>query len=140
MNSELDATGTELVRSVSAIKSHKDLHVWQKAIGLAEMAYRHTVRFPKDETYGLSAQMRRSAVSVAANIAEGFGRDQTGNFIQFLRIALGSVRELDTHITIAIRVGLMTTGEASSMVQECDDVSKMLRSLIRTLEGKAKKN
>ncbi len=121
------------------IQSHKDLDVWQKAIALAEMAYRRTAGFPKDETYGLTAQMRRSAVSVAANIAEGFGRDQTGSFIQFLRIALGSVREFDTHVTIAIRVGLMTASDASSMIQECDDISKMLRSLIRTLEAKAQR-
>lgn len=121
------------------IRSHKDLDFWQKAISLAELAYRQTANFPKEETYGLTAQIRRSAVSVAANIAEGFGRDQTGTFIQFLRIALGSTRELDTHITISIRIGLMTVPDASTMTRECEDISKMLRSLIRTLEAKQDK-
>ncbi len=115
------------------------MDVWQKAISLAELAYRQTANFPKEETYGLTAQIRRSAVSVAANIAEGFGRDQTGTFIQFLRIALGSTRELDTHITISIRIGLMTVPDASTMTRECEDISKMLRSLIRTLEAKQDK-
>jgi four helix bundle protein len=118
------------------IKSHKDLDVWQRAIGLSEMVYRATAGFPREETYGLTSQMRRAAVSVAANIAEGFGRDQTGTFVQFLRIALGSVRELDTHVVIASRVGHLESDSASPLARECDDLSKMLRSLIRRLEAK----
>ena len=82
------------------IESHKDLEVWQMAMTLAEDCYHLTARFPKDEVYGMSAQIRRAAVSIPANIAEGYGREQTGSFIQFLRIAQGSARELETHLIL----------------------------------------
>jgi four helix bundle protein len=118
------------------ISSYKDLEVWQKAVTLAEMAYRNTSDFPRDELYGMSSQIRRSAVSIAANIAEGYGRDQTGNFIQFLRVAMGSAREFETHIIIAVRVKLLGQEATDQMANECNDISKMLRSLIRSLEAK----
>ena len=76
------------------IESYEDLEVWQLAMTLAEHCYELTKQFPKEELYGLISQIRRAAVSIPANIAEGYGRDQTGNFIQFLRIAQGSSREL----------------------------------------------
>ncbi len=120
----------------SPISSHKDLTVWQKAVDLTEDCYRATAAFPTHEIYGLTSQIRRAAVSVAANIAEGYGRDQTGSFIQFLRIAMGSVRELDTHFIIAQRVGLVTSEQSAPLVQKCEELSKMLRTLIRSLEAK----
>jgi len=82
------------------IESYKDLEVWQMAMTLAQDCYLLTTRFPKDEMYGMSAQIRRAAVSIPANIAEGYGRDQTGPFVQFLRIAQGSARELETHLIL----------------------------------------
>jgi four helix bundle protein len=75
-----------------AIESYKDLEVWQMAMTLAQDNHLLTARSPKDETFGMSARIRRAAVSIPANIAEGYGRDQTGSFVQFLRIAQGSAR------------------------------------------------
>ena len=118
----------------STIKSYKDLDVWQKAMQLAEDCYRATREFPREEVYGITSQIRRAAVSVPANIAEGYGRDQTGAFIQFLRIAQGSARELETHLILSRRIGLMGAELQDRLLGECEAISKMLRSLIRSLE------
>lgn len=85
----------------------------------------------------MTSQIRRASVSVAANIAEGHGRDGTGNFIQFLRVAQGSLKELETHVVICRRVGLLDEPSASALQEQCDEIGRMLRSLIRTLEAKA---
>jgi four helix bundle protein len=103
---------------------------------LAEDCYHATNDFPRNEIYGMTAQVRRSAVSIPANIAEGYGRDQTGGFIQFLRIAQGSTRELETHLILARRIGLLQADTQHRLLDECEAVSKMLRSLIRSLEGR----
>jgi four helix bundle protein len=119
-----------------AIESHTDLEVWQMARSLAIDCYRLTTDFPKHELYGMTSQIRRASVSVPSNIAEGFGRDQTGAFVQFLRISQGSVRELETLPDIAHGVRL-TTGEAvASLLEKSERVSRMLRSLIRTLDAR----
>jgi four helix bundle protein len=123
--------------SGNAIRSYKDLEVWQLAMSLAEECYRLTAEFPRDEIYGMTAQIRRAAVSVAANIAEGYGRDQTGSFVQFLRISQGSARELETHLILAGRVRLLRSDVLSAALDECERISKMLRSLIRSLESRA---
>jgi four helix bundle protein len=96
------------------IRSYKDLDVWQRSMALAEDCYRATVEFPREEIYRMTAQIRRAAVSIPANIAEGYGRDQTGSFIQFLRIAQGSTRELETHLILSGRIGLCTGRFATS--------------------------
>mgnify|MGYP001363477556 FL=1 len=90
------------------ITSYRDLKVWQMSVDLAEAVYSLTQDFPKTEVYGLTAQMRRAAVSVPANIAEGHGRETTGAFIQFLRVAQGSLKELETHAIIAQRLDFMS--------------------------------
>ena len=120
----------------STIKSYKDLDVWQLAMSLAEHCYRVTKDFPRDEIYGMTAQIRRASASIAANIAEGYGRDQTGGFIQFLRISQGSARELETHLILAGRVDLLRSDVLSGLLDECERISKMLRSLIRSLEAR----
>jgi four helix bundle protein len=120
----------------STIKSYKDLDVWSMAMSLAESCYRATREFPREETYGMTAQIRRASTSVPANIAEGYGRDQTGSFIQFLRIAQGSARELETHLILAGRVGLLRSKTLSGLLDECESISKMLRSIIRSLEAR----
>jgi four helix bundle protein len=102
---------------------------------LVEQSYKLTAGFPRDELYGLTSQIRRSAVSIPANIAEGFGRDQTGSFIQFLRIAQGSARELETHLLIAERLALADSGAIQLPKQTCDRVSKMLRAYIRSIDA-----
>jgi four helix bundle protein len=96
-----------------------------------------TAGFPPRELYGMTSQIRRASVSVAANIAEGHGRDSTGHFIQFLRIAQGSLKELETHILICGRVGLLSEQLVHEVAEQCDEIGRMLRSLIRTLEAKA---
>jgi four helix bundle protein len=117
-----------------AIQSYRDLAVWQAAMDLAEHCYAITKTFPKDELYGMSSQIRRSAASVAANVAEGHGRESTGSFVQSLRIAQGSLKELETHLLLAIRVGLTQSGYAEPIVGKADEVGRMLRSLIRSLQ------
>ena len=89
------------------IQSYEDLEVWQLAMTLAEQCYQLTATFPREETYGLSAQIRRAAVSIPANIAEGYRRNRTGNFLNFLPIAQGSVRELETHLLLASRLNVV---------------------------------
>ncbi|HVY57557.1 MAG TPA: four helix bundle protein [Xanthobacteraceae bacterium] len=118
------------------INSYRDLKVWQEAMAVAEESYRPTKRFPKDEVYGMSSQIRRSAVSVAANIAEGHGRENSGSFVQFLRMSQGSLKELETHLILAIRVGLAATEEIEPLLKRCDELGRMLRSLLRSIKRK----
>lgn len=122
------------------IESYKDLEVWQMAMTLAEDCYRLTARFPKEEMYGMSAQIRRAVVSIPANIAEGYGRDQTGSFVQFLRIAQGSARELETHLILTARIRLAEQQTLAPLQDSCERISKMLRSLIRSLEARRAAN
>jgi len=86
---------------MSGIKTHKDLDVWKEAIAVAKEVYKLTESFPQEETYGLTSQMRRAAVSIASNIAEGAARNSTKEFIQSLYIALGSLAELETQLLLA---------------------------------------
>ena len=103
---------------------------------LAEGCYEFTRGFPKDEMYGMTSQIRRAAVSVAANIAEGHGRETTGSFVQFLRTAQGSLKELETHLILSGRVGLAKSAGVDPLMRQCDAIGKMLRSLIRSLQSK----
>lgn len=103
-------------------------------MALAEAAYPTTKTFPKEELYGMSAQIRRSATSIAANIAEGYGREATGSYIQFLKIARGSLRELETHLLISQRVELARGDGVQPLLAQCDKVGKMLHGLIRSLQ------
>lgn len=118
------------------IQSFKDLDVWQVSMSLVETCYVATRAFPKDEIYGLTSQIRRAAVSIPANIAEGYGREQTGSFIQFLRIAQGSTRELETHLIIAKRLEMFSDETSQQLLSDCERTSKMLRTLIRSLEAR----
>ncbi|MGO6689366.1 four helix bundle protein [Rhizobium leguminosarum] len=118
------------------MNSYKDLKVWQMAIDLAVDCYQLTRKFPKKEVYGLTAQIRRAATSIAANIAEGHGREVTGSFIQFLRISQGSLKELETHMLISHRIGLIDESEFGKMTGKCDEIGRMIRALIRSLQEK----
>jgi four helix bundle protein len=120
------------------IQSYRDLRVWNDAMDLAERCYRLTKGFPKDELFGMTSQIRRAAVGIAANIAEGYGRESTGSYIQFLRIAQGSLKELETHLLLAARVGLATESIQKDLLGRCDSVGKMLRGLIRSVDRSAK--
>ena len=120
------------------IRSYQDLEVWQMAMDLVEDRYRLTRQFPREEQYGLTSQIRRAAVSIPANIAEGYGRDMTGSFIQFLRVAQGSVRELETHLLLSGRLEIISQDALAKPLGLAERISKMLRSLIRKLEDSAK--
>jgi four helix bundle protein len=122
----------------NTIRSYKDLEVWQKAMMLAEDCYRATAEFPREEMYGMTSQIRRAAVSIPANIAEGYGRDQTGSFVQFLRIAQGSAREVETHLILSGRIRLLGDEVRDRLLDECESISKMLRSMIRALESRGR--
>jgi four helix bundle protein len=116
------------------IESYRDLHVWQAAIELAVSCYARTKKFPASETYGLTSQIRRSSTSIAANIAEGYGRDNTGSYVQFLRVAQGSLKELETHVIIARRIGYLESSQEEDLLRRSDEVGKMLGALIRGLQ------
>jgi four helix bundle protein len=103
-------------------------------MSLAERVYRLTAKFPRDEVYGMTSQIRRAAVSIAANTAEGHGREHSGSFIQFLRIAQGSLKELETHLLLSSRVELVSTAEVELVLARCDELGRMLRSLIRSIQ------
>ncbi len=118
------------------INSYRDLDVWQNAMTVAEACYELTRPFPREEAFGMTSQIRRSAVSVAANIAEGHGRESTVSFIQFLRIAQGSLKELETHLILAGRVGLASKDAAAALVERCEAVGRQVRGLIRSLQRK----
>lgn len=103
---------------------------------MAVVCYAATKNFPPAESYGMTSQIRRSAVSIGANIAEGYGREHTGSFVQFLRIAQGSLKELETHLIICGRVGLLSQDEKDRLLIRAAEVGKMLRSLVRALQEK----
>ena len=113
------------------IKSYRDLIAWQQAMDLAVSVYTLSRRWPREELYGLTSQARRAAVSVAANIAEGYGRDNLGSYLQFLRVAQGSLKELETHLLIAERVDV--EDDVQPALAEADRVGRVLGGLIRKL-------
>ncbi|MCL6541044.1 four helix bundle protein [Roseiflexus sp.] len=114
-------------------QSYRDLLVWQKGTALALEIYRVTQRFPSDERFGLTAQLRRAAVSVPSNIAEGQARRTTGEFIQFLSHAEGSLAEVDTQIYLAQQLGYGLEEELSSISSQINELRKMLNALRRSL-------
>jgi four helix bundle protein len=122
---------------VSEINSYRDLRVWQSAMDIAERCYALTQDFPKAEVYGMSSQLRRAAVSIPANIAEGYGRDSTGNFVTFLRVAQGSLKEVETHLLLCVRVGLAEEATVAPVLLQCDELGRMLRAYIRSLQRSA---
>ncbi|ABC90404.1 hypothetical conserved protein [Rhizobium etli CFN 42] len=101
---------------------------------LAVECYGLTKEFPKEEIYGLTSQVRRSAASIAANIAEGYGREATGAYVHHLKIAQGSLKELETHLILSARVGMTTVSQTQLAHSLITEVAKMLRSLIRRLQ------
>ena len=106
---------------------------------LAESCYRLTRPFPREEMFGLTSQIRRAAGSVPANIAEGHGRENTGNFVQHLRVSQGSLKELETHLILAERVGILQAPELQTILAQCESLGKMVRALIRSLQDKSTK-
>ena len=115
-------------------QSYRDLVVWQKGIELAKLLYQLTTRFPPDERFGLIAQIRRAAVSVPSNIAEGQARHTTGEFIQFISHAEGSAAELDTQLHLSVELGFVSSADATPALGLIDEIRRMLNSLRRRLQ------
>ncbi len=120
------------------INSYRDLQVWQKAMDAVVECYKLTREFPKDELYGLTSQLRRAAVSVAANIAEGHARPHTAEFLQFIGIAYGSLSELQTHIEIAKRLGYLATQSAATVLTTTNEIGRMLNGLENSLRRRSR--
>ena len=118
------------------LRSYRDLLVWQKAVELAVLIYRLTEGFPTREIYGLASQIRRAGVSVPSNIAEGYGRGSRKEYLQFLSIAQGSLKELETQTILAERLGYATVSQAERILSDSEIVGKMLGGLIRSLRVK----
>ncbi len=112
------------------VKDYKDLMVWQKGIEIVDEIYTITDKFPASELYGLTNQMRRASVSIPSNIAEGFARNSSKEYKQFLYISLGSCAELDTQIIIAHRRNYITKAEMGKLAEDINHESRMLASLI----------
>jgi len=115
------------------IRSFKELTVWQEAMNLTEMVYQQTMNFPKMEMYGLTSQIKRAAVSIPANIAEGNGRRSRNEYLRFLSIANGSIAELETHILIAERLNLLTREVSEQLQIQLNSVGRLLSALIKSL-------
>ena len=122
--------------SSKMLKNYKELNVWQKAYTLCLHIYRVTQRFPKDEMYGLTSQIRRSAVSIPSNIAEGYGRKTTLEYVRFLYIAYGSICELETQTILSGDLGYVGKDRRQEIRQEIGDVERMLKTMIKSQENK----
>jgi four helix bundle protein len=118
------------------LRSYRDLLVWQKAIELAVLIYRLSEGFPRAEVYGLTSQIRRASVSVPSNIAEGYGRGSRKEYLQFLYVAQGSLKELETQTILSQRLNYATAAQADRILSESEVIGKMLGSLIRSLRPK----
>ena len=115
------------------ITNYRDLQVWQKSVGLCESVYRLCRRLPRSETFALGDQLRRSAVSVASNIAEGHARNHTAEYLHFLATSRSSLAELETQLIIAVTVDYFTDAEVAPLHAECEVVSRMLAGLVKKL-------
>jgi four helix bundle protein len=118
------------------LKNYKELKVWQKSYQLCLEVYRITAGFPKDEKFGLTSQIRRAVVSVPSNIAEGYGRKTTADYIKFLYIAYGSNCELETQVMLSGDLNYINRDIVKVTVDEINEVERMLKALIKSLENK----
>jgi four helix bundle protein len=123
-------------RMAPAIRDYKDLQVWQKSMELAKRVYELTRNFPSEEKFGLISQMRRAAVSVPSNLAEGQARNTTGEFVQFISHAEGSLAELDTQCRLSVALGLCEESDVGPMSLLIIEPQKMLKSLRRKLTAR----
>ena len=116
------------------VRSYRDLLVWQKSMRIVRLVYEMTATFPKEEMYGLSAQARRSAVSIPSNIAEGYGRHSTPDYLRFLRIAMGSLFELQTQLEIAHDLKYTSNDRFGNLNSLLLELERMLSSMIRKID------
>jgi four helix bundle protein len=119
-----------------AVQHYRELIVWQKAMNLVESVYRATKDFPNTEIYGLTSQVRRAAVSIPSNIAEGQGRNSTRDFLYFLSVAQGSLMEVETQISIAQRLGYIEERSETEILAATAEVGRLLNGLCNSLNKK----
>lgn len=131
LNEQHLGTGSRL----SEVRSYRDLQVWQRVMDIAVGTYDLAKACPRDELFGLTSQSRRAAASIAANIAEGYGRASKLSYLNFLKIARGSLKELETHLILAERVGLTTTGATGALLRQTDELGRMLHGLITRVQA-----
>lgn len=117
------------------VRSYRQLKVWRDAISVVKSVYQLTEQFPKAEVYALTNQMRRAAVSVPSNIAEGQARDSTKEFLHHISIAMGSLAELDTQLEIAVELEFASSSLVKRMLEKTDEVGRMLRGLQKSLKS-----
>jgi four helix bundle protein len=115
------------------MKSYRELIVWQKSIKFCKEIYLITEKFPKGELYGLSSQLRRAAVAIPSNIAEGQRRGHKNEYIQFIRMAFSSGAEVETQLMIAFEIGYLNKGEFKKLNNQLEEIMKMLNKLIQSL-------
>ena len=122
------------------INSYKDLNVWQKSMELARIVYSIVKLLPREELYALSDQMRRAVISIPSNIAEGYYRNSTRDYIRFLSIAKGSLGEIETQLMLCEDFGYLKNEQITPALRKCDEIGKMLTMLINNLLSKISKN
>ena len=113
--------------------SYRDLIVWQKAMDLSELVYEATANMPTEEKYGLISQMRRSSVSLPSNIAEGHGRNTDNNFLNFLGVAQGSLKELETQLILCGRLGFIEPGTLGELMSRSEELGRMIYGLMNSV-------
>ena len=121
---------------MSAVKSYRDLQVWQFAAELTTDIYVLAAYFPKTEVFGLCSQLQRAAVSVASNIAEGHARDSTKEYLRFIAIALGSLAEVETQLIISNKLNYINQEKLDEMLEKSSTIGRMLRGLQKSLRAK----
>ena len=115
------------------IKSFRDLIIWQRGINLVKEVYKETQNFPKQELYGLTNQIRRSAISIPSNVSEGHIRQHRAEFRQFLSMALGSLAELETQIIISRELNYISNEKSENLIDQMNSLGKMIRGLMKKL-------
>lgn len=120
------------------MQDYRKLNVWKSSFEFVSMLYRITQRFPSDEAYGLTLQLRRASVSIASNIAEGAGRNSSADFARFLDIAIGSAFEVECQLLISKEIGFTNEQEIDNLLSEIDKIKKMLFVLIQKVRNSSK--
>ncbi len=121
---------------MSVVKDYRDLIVWQKAMDLVETIYQTTRGFPREEIYGLTSQIRRAAVSIPSNIAEGNGRNTTRDYVHFLGMVYGSVKEVETQVLIAERLQYINSDDSNRLVHMTTEIARLISGLAASLKRK----
>jgi len=122
---------------MAAVRDFRDLIVWQKSMDLVETVYRFMATFPREEIYGLTSQLRRAAVSIPLNIAEGNGRNTTRDYLHFLGMAYGSIKEVETQVLIAQRLQYIAPSQSDALVQMTSEVARLISGLSNSLNRRA---